>query len=181
MVEPRNEIIELGAAMVSLPELTSGGEFDLFVRPILNPTLTDFCKTLTSIRQQDVDQALPFPAALERFSVWLATFGSKEDILFSSWGRYDKNQLLRDCELHKVPFPFDDEHLNLKNHAATRMGWKPRGVARMLTRLGMKFEGTPHRGIDDVRNIIRITRKVGLGEQLKIDRFGLDGQDLPVL
>lgn len=172
LVEPRNEIIEIGAAMVGLPDLSAGGEFDVFVRPTLNPVLTDFCKMLTSIRQQDVDEAPLFPAALERFAVWIATFGSKEDVLFSSWGRYDKNQFLLDCELHKVLFPFDDEHLNLKNHAATRMGWKPRGVARMLGRLDMKFEGTPHRGIDDVRNIVRITNKVGLGEQLKIDRFG---------
>lgn len=146
----------------------------MFVRPILNPALTDFCKTLTSIRQQDVDEAQMFPAVLERFVGWISTFGPKEDVLFSSWGRYDKNQFWRDCELHKVPFPFDDEHLNLKNHAASRMGWKPRGVGRMLTRLGMKFEGTPHRGIDDVRNIVRITSRVGLGDSLKIDRFGVD-------
>lgn len=161
-VEPRNEIIELGAAMVGLPDLSAGSEFDMFVRPIVNPLLTDFCKTLTSIRQQDVDAAQKYPAVLERFNSWISTFGPKEDVLFSSWGMYDKTQILRDCELHSVPFPFDDEHLNLKNHAAARMNRAPKGVAKVLARLGMEFEGTPHRGIDDVRNIIRIVRKVGL-------------------
>jgi hypothetical protein len=48
---------------------------------------------------------------------------------------YDKKQLLRDCELHNVPFPFDDEHLNLKNHAAARMGRAPKGVGKVLARL----------------------------------------------
>jgi inhibitor of KinA sporulation pathway (predicted exonuclease) len=30
----------------------------------------------------------------------------------------------------------------------------------MLRYLGMEFEGTPHRGIDDVKNIIRILMKI---------------------
>lgn len=42
------------------------------------------------------------------------------------------------------------------------MNRAPKGVAKVLARLGMEFEGTPHRGIDDMRNIIRIVRKVGL-------------------
>jgi len=87
-------------------------------------------------------------------------------MLFASWGMYDKKQMLRDCELHSAPFPFDDEHLNLKNHAAARMGRAPKGIGRVLARLGMEFEGTPHRGIDDVRNIIRILKKVGMGDSV---------------
>lgn len=163
-IEPRTEIIEIGAAIVDLPGLSARGEFDMFVRPNLNPALTEFCKTLTSIRQEDVDAAPPFPTVVGKFAAWIASFGPKEDVLFGSWGLYDKNQLLRDCELHSAPFPFDGEHINLKNHAAARLGRRPKGVGRMLAALGMTFDGTPHRGIDDVRNIIRILRKVGLGE-----------------
>ncbi|OGS28279.1 MAG: hypothetical protein A3J70_12815 [Elusimicrobia bacterium RIFCSPHIGHO2_02_FULL_61_10] len=175
-IEPRNEIIEIGAAMVELPELSALGEFDMFVHPKLNSVLTDFCKTLTSIRQEDVNAALLFPAVLEKFEAWTSTFGLKEDVLFGSWGMYDKNQLLRDCELHGAPFPFDDEHLNIKNHVAARLGRRPKGVGRTLAALGMAFEGTPHRGIDDVRNILRIVRKVGPGE-LPAVTAGKCGQD----
>ena len=162
-VEPRNEIIEIGAAMVGLPDLSARDEFDIFVGPKLNPALTDFCKALTSIRQEDVDAALPFPPAMEKFAAWLSSFGPKENVLFASWGLYDKNQFLRDCALHDVPFPFDEEHVNLKNHAAARLGRRPKSVSRTLAALDMIFEGTPHRGIDDVRNIIRILRKIGFG------------------
>lgn len=164
-VEPRTEIIEIGAAMLGLPDLSAKGEFDMFVRPKLNPVLTDFCKTLTSIRQQDTDEAQAFPLVLKSFAEWISTFGRKEEVLFASWGRYDKNQFLRDSELHGVPFPFDEEHLNLKNYAAARMGRAPKGVAKVLARLGLEFQGTPHRGIDDVRNIIRIIEKVGFTTQ----------------
>lgn len=151
--------------MLTIPDLSAKGEFDMFVRPKLNPVLTDFCKTLTSIRQQDTDEAQAFPLVLERFAAWISTYGRKEEVLFASWGRYDKNQFLRDSELHGVPFPFDEEHLNLKNYAAARMGRAPKGVGMVLARLGLEFQGTPHRGIDDVRNIIRIIEKVGMTTQ----------------
>lgn len=160
-VEPRTEIIEIGAAMVSITDLTVKGEFDEFVRPKLNPELSDFCRTLTSIRQQDIDAARGFPEVLTKFGAWISSFGPKEEVLFASWGRYDKNQFHRDCELHGVPSPFDQEHLNLKEFVAAKTGRSPKGVGAVLARLGIKFEGTPHRGIDDVRNIIRILKKVG--------------------
>lgn len=175
-VEPRTEIIEIGAAMVDMPELTARGECDMFVRPKLNPALTDFCKTLTSIRQEDVEAALLFPPVIEKFTAWMSTFGPREEVLFGSWGLYDKNQLLRDCELHGAPFPFDDGHSNLKNHVASRLGWRPKGIGRTLAALGMTFEGTPHRGIDDVRNIIHIVRRVGLGELSKTTVASKEGE-----
>ena len=158
-VEPVMEIIEIGAVMAALPGLELLAEFDSFVRPKLNPTLTDFCRTLTSIRQEDVDGAPTFPQALAAFAAWT---GDPVHVLFASWGEYDKNQLLRDCRLYDVAFPFDGEHLNIKNHAAGKMGWAPKGVGKTIARLNMSFEGTPHRGLDDARNILRILRRVGL-------------------
>jgi inhibitor of KinA sporulation pathway (predicted exonuclease) len=107
-----------------------------------------------------------FPEALVKFVAWMkpAAEGLPElgNILLASWGYYDRNQLTKDCDLHNVPYPFDDAHLNIKVHTAEKMGWNGKGVGKALALLGMEFEGTPHRGIDDVRNIIRIARKVGL-------------------
>lgn len=103
-VEPRNEIIEIGAAMVSLPDLAVKDEFDMFVRPNLNPELTDFCKTLTSIRQEDVDGAQMFPVVLKSFTDWIATVGPKEDVLFSSWGMYDSH-LIMNTSTSKITWP----------------------------------------------------------------------------
>lgn len=52
----QNEIIEIGA--VKLDEnLAVIGEFQTFIKPKLNPILSDFCKKLTSISQEEVDQA----------------------------------------------------------------------------------------------------------------------------
>lgn len=161
-VEPQMEIIEIGAQLLRLPQLELEDEFDTFIRPKLNPVLSDFCKTLTSIRQEDVDKAPLFPDALEKFVAWLKPAGPIGSVLFGSWGFYDKNQLKLDCELHGVAYPFDDSHINIKQYVAQKMGWNGKGVGKALGLLGMEFEGTPHRGIDDVRNIVRIARKVGL-------------------
>ena len=42
----------------------------------------------------------------------------------------------------------------------------------MLQHLGMDFEGTPHRGIDDARNLARILKQLHLdGADLFINEF----------
>ena len=50
------EIIEIGAVMVHSESLSIVDEFQSFVKPIRHPILTEFCKSLTSIFQAQVDQ-----------------------------------------------------------------------------------------------------------------------------
>jgi len=54
--------------------------------------------------------------------------------------------------------------LNLKEaftHAHGRR--KKLGIGGALKHLGLEFDGSPHRGLDDARNIARIVRKVCIG------------------
>lgn len=146
----QHEIIEIGAVMVQLSSMEEIGSFQSFVRPISPAPLSDFCKKLTTITQADVDSANFFSQVLANFVEWLGTF---DEVLFSSWGMYDKNQLLLDCDLHRVPFPFGPEHLNLKNWVAKALGCKPRGVGSALKhqKLKLDFKGTRHRALDDAK------------------------------
>lgn len=154
------EIIEFGAVLADASTLEKLSEFQTFVRPVRNPLLTDFCRGLTSIRQEDVDRAPMFPEASQMFMTWLGDGRAREEATFASWGHYDFAQLERDCAYHKVQWPFFlKDHVNLKNVVAERMGWRPKGVAKALSAIGFRFEGTAHRGIDDARNILRIARK----------------------
>ena len=148
------EIIEIGAVSVDAATGLIESEFQSFVRPVRNPILTDFCRRLTSISQEDVDNADDYPTVLKPFRKWLATLG---DYDFCSWGLYDKTQFERDSEFHGVPYPFAGYHRNLKVELTEAIGAKKRmGVNGALKYLGMEFEGTQHRGIDDARNIARI-------------------------
>ena len=152
------EIIEIGAVLLNSKTLQIESEYQTFVKPILNPLLTDFCKSLTSISQQDIDDAPFFSQALKNFQSWFYPFGS---YIFCSWGDYDKNQFKQDCNLHGVGYPFPGEHLNLKREFSLSIdSQKKFGMAGALAKLGIELEGIHHRGIDDARNIARIVQKV---------------------
>jgi len=148
----RSEIIEIGAIATNA-EGVSLGEFQSFVRPILNPVLSDFCRELTHIKQADVDKAPRFPEVLASLLEWTSQFGS---LTFASWGAYDRKQLLSDCELHGVAYPFGDEHVNIKKTFAQMVGRRPMGMAAALRSLGLDLVGTHHRALDDARNIAPI-------------------------
>ncbi len=131
-------------------------EFTQFIKPVKHPKLTKFCTELTTITQNDVDKAKSFSEVLNLFK----TDFLRPNALFLSWGYYDKNQLLKDCEFHNVKYPFDlDNHVNIKLKVNQHLNLsKPKGIGGVLKYLNLRFEGTPHRGIDDVRNIVRILK-----------------------
>lgn len=157
---PRDEmeIIEFAAVLMNSRTLEIESDFQTFIKPTRNPSLTAFCKELTTIRQEDVETAPTFPQVISEVHQWLSRYDSYR---FCSWGGYDKIQLQQDCAHHKVAFPFGDAHTNLKKAFAKQMGLrKPVGIGGALKQLGLTFEGTAHRGIDDARNIARIVKKV---------------------
>ena len=59
--------------MLNLPFLPSQicDTFHSFVQPELKPTLSKFCKTLTGIKQETVDNAPFFDKTLQKFESWL--------------------------------------------------------------------------------------------------------------
>jgi inhibitor of KinA sporulation pathway (predicted exonuclease) len=152
---PRNEteIIEIGAVLCDGETLQPNTEFQTFVRPVRHPRLTPFCTELTTIRQTDVERAPPFPQAIEQ----LRRFIDGRDVLFCSWGEYDRNQFRRDADRHKTRLPLGRDHLNLKEAFRQVAGDSNRlGNAQALARVGLPTEGTVHRGIDDARNIAKL-------------------------
>jgi inhibitor of KinA sporulation pathway (predicted exonuclease) len=160
---PRHEmeIIEIGAVMQSARTFEVESEFQSFVRPVRHAELTAFCTELTGITQGNVAAAPLFRAALEAMKEWMYAFG---DSLFCSWGDYDRNQFLQDCEFHGVAYPFRSDHLNLKAEFTRVFGQRKKlGIADAVRSLGMEFEGSHHRGLDDARNIARIVRRVCVG------------------
>lgn len=160
---PRHEmeIIEIGAVMQSSRTFEIESEFQTFIHPVRHPHLTEFCTDLTSITQREVNEAAHFPLAIQRFKAWMYDF---EDSVFCSWGDYDRNQFIQDCEYHKVGYPFVSAHINLKVQFSQSLGLRKKlGIAEATRRVGLAFEGKSHRGIDDARNIARVVRRVCSG------------------
>ncbi len=149
----QTEIIEIGAVLADATTLQPVREFQTFVRPVRHRVLTPFCTQLTTITQDLVDTAPRFPEALAA----LRTFLQGTEALFCSWGNYDRNQFQRDARFHGVVLPFGERHLNLKEEFSRQREDSGRyGVGAALRVLGLQFEGTAHRGIDDARNITRM-------------------------
>ncbi len=151
------EIIEIGAVLVDAGSLEWLEEFQEFVKPVLYPTLTNFCTKLTTITQAEVDSADGFASVLARLAPWFADGKT----LFCSWGDYDKNQFALDAKLHKVSLPFSAGHLNLKRafsdrRTAERGECEKFGNREAMELVGVEATGVHHRGIDDARNIARL-------------------------
>ena len=147
------EIIEIGSVLVDAETLEPVAEHQTFVKPVRHPVLTEFCTRLTTIRQADVENAPGFPEAIAS----LTRFIDGREVLFCSWGDYDRRQFEQDAKFHKVSLPFGGNHLNVKKQFSTQLGEETRyGMAGALKRVGLKLQGTHHRGIDDARNIARL-------------------------
>lgn len=159
-----NEIIEIGAVKLD----HTGKEIDRFskfAQPILFPNVSNFCTELTTITQEDVDNAETLEKVLEDFLNWC------DGCVLVSWGHYDKTQILKDMVRNDLDLPhYEDimeDHHSLKHlHAEWNNLKKKRGIGMggALRMEGIKLEGTHHRGIDDAINIAKIFRKY-------IDRF----------
>ena len=148
------ETIEIGAVLVEAKELKIVDTFTTFIKPVRHPTLTPFCTQLTTIAQQDVDQALSYPEAIQAFKEWLAPY---HNYVFCSWGDYDKYQLEQDSQFHEIPFPIDAPHVNIKILFSTSQKRKKRyGLAKALRLTGLELEGQHHRGLDDAKNMARL-------------------------
>ena len=154
---PEMEIIEVGAVFVDGDSLAPLEEFQTFVRPVRHPRLTAFCTQLTTITQAMVDAAPGFPEAMAALSSRIHAHGGAPQVLFASWGAYDRSQFEQDCRYHSVAWPFGPDHLNLKAQFSERRGSSRRfGMAQALRVVGLPLAGTHHRGIDDARNIARL-------------------------
>jgi inhibitor of KinA sporulation pathway (predicted exonuclease) len=148
------ETIEIGAVLIDGHEFFQTSSYDSFIRPFVKPELTDFCKSLTTIQQRDVDTARLFPEVFAEFMAWA---GDPESLIFCSWGEFDWRQIGADCIRCGIPNILPEEKCNLKNEFSAKLGISRRfGMAKALDRCGLRLNGTHHRGIDDAINISRM-------------------------
>jgi inhibitor of KinA sporulation pathway (predicted exonuclease) len=156
-----NEIIEIGAVKLD-EDLKVVDIFSRYVKPMINPELSDFCKTLTSISQADVDSAKTSNDVIGDFEKWILVDGNNVKLL--SWGYYDKKQILVESALKNysgnIIKLLEEKHISLKHTFAKIRKERTCGMARALEKLDIPLEGTHHRGIDDAKNIAKIFQVV---------------------
>ncbi|KAA0874782.1 3'-5' exonuclease [Nitrincola tapanii] len=149
------EIIELGCVVATCAGVILESR-SFLVRPQINPILSPFCQQLTSIKQMMVDQAPVFAEVVPEVDAWLRSWPDLR--LWASWGNYDRRHIAaqsarEDCMPTFMRLP----HLNLKSLWKMTTGErKHNGLGAALKFHALTFEGQPHRGIDDARNMARL-------------------------
>ncbi|TPX70925.1 hypothetical protein SpCBS45565_g01540 [Spizellomyces sp. 'palustris'] len=155
-----NEIIEFPVVVIDGRRLEVVGEFQEFVRPLVFPNVTAFCTELTGITQSTVDAADPFPTVLSKFEQWLTQYTRYpfSNTLFISDGPWDIRDFIRKQCAHSIMErpPYLQRFVDLRRLYTDFYGRERQNLNGMLQGLGMTFEGRPHCGMDDARNIARI-------------------------
>lgn len=154
-----HEIIEFPAILVNAETNEIVSEFHHYCRPRKNPILSDFCKQLTGITQIQVESASTFETVLKRFDVWLKEQVTPEQkFVIATDGPWDIDRFLKtQCRSLKINIPhYFHRWVNIRKHFTNFYRLNYVNVETMLSHLGLTFQGRPHSGIDDSRNIARI-------------------------
>jgi len=151
------ETIEIGAVKInSYGEQV--GSYNRFIRPVVHPYLSPFCKSLTSITQDDVDRSMRFEEVCQEFMEWADI--ENEDYYFCSWGSFDQKQLINDCIRNDMDYDWLDNYINLKKqYRDIKKLNKPVGLKAAVKKEGFEFTGIHHRGISDAENLAKIFLK----------------------
>ncbi|SEM80723.1 3'-5' exonuclease KapD [Lihuaxuella thermophila] len=138
------EIIEVGMVCVSGLEVQQ--TFSSYVKPVINPILTERCKAFLNITQADVDQGISFTELVEI----LKTFDQSGNARVVTWGNMDMYVLRKSCEYWGVPYPFKGREADLSIEYKNFYGDRNQtGLIKALHEYGYKAKGKHHRALDD--------------------------------
>ncbi|KAK3735512.1 hypothetical protein RRG08_007131 [Elysia crispata] len=159
-----HEIIEFPAVLVDAQGHVLSDDFQRFCKPKLNPKLTSFCTNLTGITQSQVDNAQYFPEVLVEFENWMSShkLGTQHKFAILTDGPWDMARFLKtQTEICDIPFPhWARQWINLRKAYTAFYGCGKVNLQHMLQDLGMTFQGRPHSGLDDARNIAAIAARL---------------------
>lgn len=180
-----HEIIEFPIVLLDSKTLKIVDEFRVYVKPRDKPKLSAFCTRLTGITQPQVDGGVSLPEAMAQAHAFLARHGLVEGSLnahvraarkdkpegqiltrrgdfkyqfaFATDGPWDLDRFLyQECTRKRIPRPaYYDMWVNVRKAFRAHQG-EHGNISKMLGHFGMQFEGSPHSGLDDSKNIARI-------------------------
>ncbi len=151
-----HEIIEYPTVIVDIKSLKIIDKFECFVKPSYDSELSEFCKKLTTITQEQVDSGVSLAQAIDMHTKFMSKYRNSVFVTCGDWDL--KNMLPRDAKNNGISLPnMYSKWINIKRvFSDTLKTSKCPGMPGMLSKLGLKLKGTHHRGIDDCVNIAQI-------------------------
>lgn len=151
------EIIEIGWLLQDL-NYNIIKQNNFFVKPLINPKITDYCTNLTGIVQEDVQNCFPLRIELAR---WLSELPNSDSLILAAWGA---DPILLQTELtdQETEYPFYEEFINIKLvdnfNCKTR-----RSLKTAIEDLGLILEKPHHRALPDAITASKILQHYKMG------------------
>lgn len=150
----RQEIIEIGLTTVDLRDMRIvGTPRSIPIIPTMS-SISPFCTELTGWTETLLKkQGVPFEEAIRRLT---EKYGSKSRLLVTD-SAGDRKALDWQCAMFGKSTPFGDDELNVSILYSLLTGeFFNVSLEAKLEKLGLKFEGRPHRADSDSMNIARL-------------------------
>ena len=153
------EIIEIPIMVVDARTFKRIDRFHRYVKPTKRPCLTTFCKELTGISQETVNKSLSFeelyPELLEFVEKYHNHNTKALTVTYGDWDFVHMWPSQLEClKIKNGPEVFKS-WINLRKTAHQFLGYSSAGLEDLLNKLHLRFEGSPHSGIDDTVNTVR--------------------------
>lgn len=114
--------------------------------------------SFTSIQQADVDGARTYRGVGDELRTFAVSY---PNAAWASWDNYDARQLGRDAAFAGSPFLLEGlPHSNARKWHAGSHDDRPKSLKQTVESLGLFWQGTFHRGIDDARNAASIIKEI---------------------
>ena len=155
-----HEIIEFPTVIIDLDKKEVVDKIQIFVRPVKNPCLSEFCKELTGIKQEWVDKGIDLEEAIKLHSKFLSKY---DNLIIVTCGDWDlKTMLPQETQIRKLIVPsVYGKWINIKRiFKEFYKRDKELGMVGMLNKLDLKLLGRHHSGLDDCVNIAQICIKL---------------------
>jgi sporulation inhibitor KapD len=152
------EVIEVGAVLLTLPEYKSEWRYQTFVKPVFFPRLSVACKNLTMINQDDVNEGVPLEEMLTKLAV---PYQAGETGLVA-WGNSDREVVENCCAKYKLPCPFDwSDYIDLAEEYKVFYQHERRiSLKHAVEERQIERKGFYHLALDDAENTAFIVARM---------------------
>lgn len=167
-----HEIIEFPSVLVKINDnntISYLSEFQIYCSPKENKTLSEFCVGLTGITQDNVDNGVFFPEALQRHFQWIShtipgfkTELENKNVIIMTFGDMDMETFAVDeFKRYNIKIDCHDQfymkYVDIKKEFSKmfKIG-KKFGLKNFIDYIGQKFEGRQHSGLVDCKNTVKM-------------------------
>jgi len=165
--EEDREVVQIGAVKIDTSKgLREIDSFNILVRPLKNPLLSEYFINLTGITQKQVDnQGNSFPNALLRFMDFI---GKTPINILSNGG--DEDVIEENCQIHAIPLPvIFTKALDSTPYFSKILNIPEKDCCSgMLPEMfGLDNDKKPHDALEDARAISRILRYLEIKNRVR--------------